>query len=243
MRKEDVIELIEYSEKDLSRIKDEYNSALRQKEIPTSLRIDVKNFMENLRSAMDYIAHDVYEAAIEKYREQTSKNQVKNIYFPYGKDKNDFKSRTESNLPELELLNKKVYSIIESIQPHFCGENWLYDFCNILNEKKHERLTPQEKEERRGLKIQFPGGASITMGPGSSISGSGIIQSGGSKIVLNNDLVSGDFPAKNIYGNTEQTIMVWVAFKFSETNIEVLPLLEKAFKKIEVITKDIYNNI
>lgn len=243
MRKDQVIELLNHARRDLIQIERQYGEALEEKKVPTSLQIDIKNFMENLRSVLDYIAHDVYETIIIPARDKAGKKAIEKIYFPYGKTENDFKSRVGSSLPNLHSLAPSVYLVIEAPQPHKSGDNWLCDFCKILNEKKHDTLSPQKKEEKRGLNIQFPGGSGIFMGAGSSISGSGTIQSGPGKITLNNEMISGDSPARNVSGGVVQTVVRWVFFKFSDTDIEVLPHLKKALNNIEQLSNDLYSKL
>jgi hypothetical protein len=248
MRKNNVIALLEHAANDLSgsnleNIEQQYKQSLDDKTIPTSLQIDVKNFMENLRSAMDYMANDIYENVIMPARTKAGEKEIKDIYFPYGKTENDFKSGLGSNLPKIQSLSPAIYTAIESIQPHKCGDDWLYQFCRILNEKKHDTLTPQKREEKRSLKLDFPGGAGISIPPGGSISGGGMIQSGTGKVILNNDSISGDSPARNTSGGVAQTVIRWVSFKFADTDVEVLPLLKKALKNIEQLSKSIYSEL
>jgi hypothetical protein len=243
MRKDEVSGLIEHSEKKLSEIEDNYKKALRSKNIPTSLQIDVKNFMENLRSALDYMAHDIYDSIIRPHRDANGLSQIdeKNIYFPYGKQtENDFRSRIGSTLPDLETLSPPLFLVLNAIQKFKSGESWLPDFCDILNQKKHNSLKPQTREVQKGLNIDFGGGTGIKMGPGASISGSGMISSGNSKIVLSNDVVSGDSPARNIFGDVKQTIVEWVSFRFDGTNIVVLDFLKKSLKEIGALKDKIY---
>ena len=239
MRKEQVDELLKHGKNDLDKIEEQYNKALDATTIPSNLQIDIKNYMENLRSALDYIAHDIYEQQIAPSRASTGKSEPSKIYFPYGKTENDFKSRVGSSLPDLKNVSPNLYNTLEEIQPYKVGDNWLIDFCSILNEKKHNKLTPQKKEEKRGLNIDF-GGAKIQMGPGSSISGTGFIGTSTGRIHLQNDKISGDSPAQNISGKVNQTIVRWISFKFADTGVEVLPLLKKAMVGIKGMSSDVY---
>lgn len=243
MRKNDVNELLKHARRDLKTISKQYEAALEKETIPSSLQIDVKNFMENLRSALDYMAHDIYEVVISPHRKASGKKSVEKIYFPYGRTLNDFKSGVGSSLPELKNLHSKLYSVIESVQPFVCGSPWLYDFCTILNQKKHESLRPQVKEVKKGLVMQFPGGTRVSMGPGCSIRGTGAIHSGGGVVQLNNETISGDSPARNVAGGVGQIITKWVSFKFSDTSISVLPFLETALDNLEKLMKEIYNSL
>jgi len=248
MRKENVIALLEHATNDLSgsdfrNIEDQYNDALEKKEIPTSLQIDVKNMMENLRSALDYLANDIYDELIHPTLIAAGKEGIKNVYFPYGKTENDFKSSVGLNLPNLENIHPAIYKIIEEAQKHQSGGEWLHQLCSIVNEKKHDKLSPQTREERRSLNMQFPGGASIDLGAGATMSGSGTISSGGGIVEMNNDVISGNSPALNTSGGVVQTVTRWVSFKFTSTNIEVLPLLKAALKNIKEISEKIYSEL
>ena len=243
MRKDQVSALINHAKNGLKIIEQQYSTSLESQIIPVSLQIDIKNFMENLRSALDYIAHDIYDQKISAHRVSTGKPEITKVYFPYGQVENDFRSGIGSNLPELKTLSQDVYDLLESIQPYKIGDNWLYDFCNILNEKKHNSLTPQTRQEKRGLTINFGGGASIQMGPGASISGGGFIGTGLGGIHLQGDKISGDSPAHNIRGQVQQTVTIWVSFLFSNSNVEVLPLLQKGLHGIENLSKKVYTKI
>lgn len=51
--------LLERSKQDLTGIEQEYNKSLHTKKIEPSLKIDIKNLCENLRSVLDYLARDI----------------------------------------------------------------------------------------------------------------------------------------------------------------------------------------
>ena len=122
MRKDNVVALLDHAANDLNgssfgSIEQQYKEALSEKKIPTALSIDVKNFMENLRSALDYMAHDIYEIVIKPERDKTGDRAIES-HFPYGKTENDFKARLGSELPYLQGLNPNIFTLIESVQPH-----------------------------------------------------------------------------------------------------------------------------
>jgi len=242
MRNDQVRALLEHAEARIKEIEEQYSQALDSSSIPPSLQIDIKNYMENLRSALDYIAHDVYEQLVAPHRSTSGLSEVTKVYFPYGKTENDFKSRVGAHLPELAKLAPRVYGTLESVQPHRTGDNWLHDFCSILNEKKHDALTAQAREEKRGLKIDI-GGAQIRMPPGASISGSGLIGTSSGEVLLEAETVSGDSPARNIRGDVKQTVVRWVSFKFADTGIDVLPLLKKALTGVRGLSGGVYKEL
>lgn len=242
MRKNQIDSLLIHAKKSLVSIRDEYVKALEDKAISPSLQIDVKNFLENLRSGLDYTAHDIYEKVIEPVRTKNGDKQIRNIYFPYGNAQNDFYSNIQSNLPDLKNLSPQLFNIIEARQTHLSGDSWLYDFCKILNQKKHESLSPQVIEIENHLDIFFPSGGIISLG-GGTISGSGTISSGQGTIILNNEEISGNSPAKNFTPGVKQIVNKWEYFKFTDTNIVVLPFLEKVLENTEKTIEDIYSHL
>ena len=243
MRQQSVKSILEHAEKDLSKIKVEYKSSLHSKEISSLLQIDVKNLMENLRSALDYIAHDIYERVIKPDRIAAGEKEIKEIYFPYGKDENGFNSRLGACLPKLDILCPTAFKIIERIQPHKCGNDWLFNLCSILNKNKHDQLSPQTREEKRGLKLDFAGGGGFMLGPSAVIKGTGRIISGRGVLDLKGNTISGESPAQNLPPTIKQRIILWVGFRFAGTRIEVLTLLELATKEIKLTANLIYSAI
>ncbi len=243
MRQQDVGDLIEHAKRDLEKIKAEYEASLQSKTISPSLQIDVKNLMENFRSALDYMAHDVYERVVKPTRLASGEKEIKDVYFPYGKDENGFKSSIGRCLPKLDSLSPPLFGIFERIQPHKCGNDWLYNFCSILNEKKHDRLSPQTRVEKRGLKLDFEGGGGITLGPGAVMKGTGKIIFGKGVLDLKGKTVSGDSPVENLPQSIKKKVIIWVSFRFADTGVEVLPLLQLASKEVEQLANDIYSII
>lgn len=60
-RKESIQALLKKAEAQLRDVETEYNRSLHAKAIEAELRIDIKNLCENMRSALDYLAHDIRE--------------------------------------------------------------------------------------------------------------------------------------------------------------------------------------
>lgn len=243
MRQQFVKDLLEHAKKDLEKIKAEYEASLKSKTISSSLQIDVKNLMENLRSALDYVARDVCERVINPVRLGTGEKEVKDVYFPYGKDENSFRSSISKRLPKLDSISPLVFGIFERVQPHKYGNDWLFNFCSILNQNKHDQLSPQTRVEKRGLKLDFVGGGGITLGPGAAIKGTGKIISGSGVLDLKGKTVSGDSPVEDLPQTIKQTVIIWVGFQFADTGVEVLPLIQLATKEVEQLANDIYSII
>ena len=237
--KEDALELINESKETLAEIKSAYEDSLHDQEVKPKLLIKIKNFMENLRSALDFIAHDLFD----KYG--TTSGNAPNIYFPYawdGLDLNGFrtKNRIEKCIPGLIANRSDIASKIEDYQ-HFSSANnwWLPKFMDLNNENKHQRLTPQTRKETKQLNIKSSGGgASISLGGGASIS-----LGHGASIQLGDTHIPGgqSFDANNppvTYGGTKEVI-TWVSFEFTDNNQPVVPLLEAALVGAEKIIDEL----
>ncbi|RPJ57490.1 MAG: hypothetical protein EHM12_09100 [Dehalococcoidia bacterium] len=234
-RKADVIALLDDCIAKHNDIKRRYNDALKNKSL--DLRIPVKNLMENLRSALDYIAHDIYDSICKPDRAAKRLPDPRTIYFPYSQQPADFVSSIGSSLPNLSILSPNVYSIVESIQPFKSGNSWLYDLCKILNENKHDRLVPQERKETGTYTVKRQqGSVSIARGPGISVTS----MPGAVTIMGVPADFRGDHIATHPAGNLKHEIITWVAFIFEGTAINILGLLDKSVPGIKAFSVSLY---
>lgn len=230
-------DLIRHSKEKLPNILSAYEKSLKDKTINNTLLIEIKNFMENLRSALDYAAHGLFE----KFGDNSHQSR---IYFPYA-----WKSLTEQEFQDRQIIERKIPGLttnrhdiatkIETYQ-HFNDprNSWLPTFMELNNENKHQRLTPQEKKVVVQRKISS-GGASISMGGGSSIRmGKGSSIRMGNAIIPGGQIIDSNHSAK-IYGNATQEVIKWVSFHFTENDEPVLPLLKKSLNGVEKIVDEL----
>ncbi len=231
-------ELVNHSKQTLEKIKSAYNDSLHDKTIKASLLIEIKNFMENLRSALDYSAHGLYD----KYGDKTKK--ADKIYFPYawtGLDKANFTAKKiiDQKIPGLTNNRADIATKIETYQ-HFASQDnsWLPKFMDLNNENKHQQLTPQTRKEVKQLNITS-GQVGIKLSEGASIklSGGAFIKMGNA-IITGNQHISPDNPA-NIIGDAKQEIITWVSFHFTDNNEPVVPLLTQALNGTEKIVTEL----
>ncbi len=229
-RLEDIKVLIEVADEQLQKIEDEYNKSLNNKAINPKLPAYIKNYLENLRSSLDYLANEICEKILLKTKREKT-------YFPIScENSKAFAAHIDKYLSGLEVVNKQLYSLLEEFQSYSkSGIQALPKLSKLVNENKHNQFSPQTRTERKRLIIEFPGGSSITMGPGCSISGGGIISSGGAWISPHGGTISGDSPAQVGGGGVRQTITVWVSFKFVETGDDVISLLKACRGDVDYI--------
>lgn len=165
-RIDDIEATLEVAEEQYDRIQQEYRRSLKVRSVGRKLGVLIKNYLENLRSPLDYVACEISDTILA---------QSNRPYYPVAcKDQAAFLKHMKNNLPNLQIQKPELFRAIEQLQPfqsNGCGA--LLKLSNLVNENKHDKLTEQTRIEQKGLEIKFPGGAGISMGPGCSISGGG----------------------------------------------------------------------
>src|SRR3989339_127900 len=200
-RKTDIEALLKRSETTLPKIKEEYEKALHNKEISADLQIDIKDYFGNLRSILDYLAHDL----VDKYCPTT--NPKENLYFPIRHDQISFDNLMKKSYPNLLTNCKTAYDILETLQPFKKPENiWLTHFNKLNNENKHERLVAQKRNETKRVNVQIKSGGSVSWDPSAVKFGPGVFI-GGVPVNLRTQIP---------YQSETQTITIetWVDFQF-----------------------------
>jgi len=238
-RRNDVQALLRAAADQLLTIEGGYERALRDESL--DLRVPVKNLMENLRSALDYMAHDIYESCCKAGRTASGRSDPKNIYFPYGQQEEDFRSGLGASLPGLQAAAPKVYDLLIAIQPFRCADSWLHDLCSILNTKKHDHLTPQVRQEAETHTVEGPAGSVMIPVNNPSIQVSslpGTVQIFGVPAQFGSDGIR-TAPS----GRLRHIRTKWVAFVFEGTSVNVLGLLRRAVPSIRKLSEDVYREL
>lgn len=233
---DDAKSLVAHAQGELPKIKRAYDESLTSKTISPALLVEIKNFFENLRSALDFTAHGLFDRHCAKGGKKPK------TYFPYAtasqtREEFEKSGRIESCIPGLSAAKPDVVALILSVQ-HFAGDfAWLPTFMELNNENKHQRLVPQVRKETKELRITGDGasislgqGASISIGQGASISVGGAIIQGAQSFDVNN-------PPRVHGGRVE--VITWVSFHFEANDAPVLPLLEKALLGVEKIVAEL----
>ena len=195
--------------------------------------VKIKSILENLRSALEYVANDTYD----KYIPSNSIPRPK-IYFPYGEQKridNFFIKKLQIRNPS----SSPLYSVFNSIQEKFTGDNWLKMMCDLTNDAKHRNPIPLDENEeikqvtvsadKFGL-IKTDGRGDITF-KNVSVYGKKLTDFTYKKGVLN---VAGNGFPLNIEITKGKNI------KFHGNEYEVIPFLELSLKRIRKFTEEAY---
>jgi hypothetical protein len=234
---EDAAELVKHADEELPKIRKAYEASLHAKTISQTLLIEIKNFCENLRSALDFVASGVFG------RYGLSPRAKSKTYFPYATASQtrtvfEQSGRIEACIPGITASRPDIVNLLLEMQ-HFGSyrSTWLPVFMELTNENKHQRLTPQVRKEKGELRISA-GGASMSLGQGASISvGSGASISIGDAVIQGGQTFDVNRPPQVQGGRVER--IIWVSFHFENNDQPVIPLLESAFDGVRRIVQDL----
>ncbi len=225
-RQSDIRALLKRSKENLVRIESKYNSSLLKKSIEPDLKIDIKNFCENLRSVLDYLAHDIRE----KYCSPPKSGEL--FYFPILQSIGDFKAKMAIWFPGLEQNSKDLWIYIESVQPYKGANNaWLGHFNRLNNENKHAALVEQTKTETKRVIATSKSGARVSWDPEAVRFGSGVRIAG----VPVDPTTQRPVPDSSL----DVKEVTWVDFRFEGIDVSALSLLKQSLDGVTSIAERI----
>jgi hypothetical protein len=217
--------LLRKAKADFTSLKTAYEASLHEKAVREDLRVAIKNIFENLRSCLDYLAQDIFEAHCGRA------DKPARLYFPIRPTEGEFNSALDKDYPNLRASSKAVVDVLESIQPY--RDPWLGSFNKLNNHNKHQDLVEQTRSEARHVTVSR-GEGSVSWGPGVRF-GAGVSVMG-----VPIDPYT-QMPVSNSVLRTE--VVIWVDFRFKETNESVLPFIELSLRKIEKVFQDLRSQI
>ena len=224
-RKSDGDAFIKRSHRDAAEVRAAYDKCLHDQTISSELKIDLKNLFGNLRSILDYLAHDIRETHC------SSANPNAHFYFPILPDTATFQQRVNDWFPGLQSACVALWDYLESVQPYQSGFTWLGNFNRLNNENKHDSLVEQTRSEAERVNVSFNSGSvnwdpsAVKFGPGVSIGG-----------VPVNPQTQLPVP------HPSQTVqrIVWVDFQFQGIGQSAIQLVNQSVEGIETIANDLY---
>lgn len=226
-RKNGVQALIKRSEEVFKSLTSDYEKSLHNKSVSSELKIDIKNLCENLRSVLDYLAHDIRETHCP------SANPSDRFYFPIFPDFANFNGQCSQWYPGLQSACLNLWNYLESIQSYHKKFEWLGQFNRLNNENKHDSLVEQEKTETKRVHVELQNGGSVSWNPSGVKFGSGVYIGG----VLVNPESQMPIP----HPSQEVKIINWVDFRFKGINVSAITLLKNSLDGISKIAEDICN--
>jgi hypothetical protein len=227
-RKANITALVDRAKWDLPKVEAAYQKSLHAKAIDPDLRIDIKNLCENLRSALDYLAHDMREKLCP-----TAKFGQR-FYFPILPDQPSFDAKLDDWYPGLRTAHAPLARYLSSVQPFQVGCEWLGTFNKLNNENKHGDLIEQVRSETVETRVTGQGGGQVSWGSGVTF-GSGVSIMG----VPVDPRTQLPVPHPSI--KVER--VTWVDFRFDGTTTSALGLLRATVPGIEKICATVWTHI
>ena len=227
---DDAKALVESVEGHLPDLIKQYDAAIATKQINASLKIQIKNAMENLRSALDYSAH----ALQAKYGKPNSTK----IYFPYievGGTKADFLKQFDKCMPGVRANKPNIAEMMESWQPSSgSNNNWLPEFMKLNNKGKHQELTPHIFRETQSMQITSSGGARL-------VAGAIHIRGGGKMTVDGKEIGAGSYGPENlppVPPTAKAEVVTWTSIHFQLNNQPVVTFIKDATVRIKSMVEN-----
>jgi hypothetical protein len=213
--------LMKRTHSDFISLKTSYEASLHEKHVREDLKVLIKNIFENLRSCLDYVAHDIFEAHC------SSSKKPDRLYFPIRSSQADFAQAIAKDYPGLQGAANGVVDVLEGVQPF--KDPWLGLFNKLNNHNKHQDLVEQTRVEVKQVTVSG-GGGSVSWGPGVTF-GSGVSVMG---VPIDPRT---QMPVPNSVVKTE--VVTWVDFKFKKIDQSVLAFVDASIKNITKIFIDL----
>lgn len=220
-RQADIQALLTQARRQLWEVDDKYQSSLTAKSVSLDLKVKIKNLCENLRSVLDYLAHDIRETKCSQPKENDR------FYSPILPDRKQFESKMREWFPGLDSTAPDLWSYLESIQSyHGTQAEWLGEFNRVNNENKHSALVEQSRTEIERVRASSDDG-SVDWSPQNVRFGNGV-----SILGIPVD-TSTQLPVP--HPSIEVKRIVWVDFRFEGIDKSALSLLKQATDGIGLI--------
>lgn len=221
----DIAQLFGEVEDGIIKLNQAYESARKDDEIYEVLKPAIKSSLENLRSILDYAAHDIWESYTKK------KNSP---YFPYGDDDKTFMKSVDKNLPGLAVQRPDILLLIKSVQPFSCGDFWIVDLCKNANANKHRGLTKQERRNSESSTVVIGGAIAMRNCIDSTFDNcfvNGVPVGIGGRAVISNTMNRNQL--SNSLGKVPfHKEFEWVEFVFDGSLVDAKTLLSKSKTRI-----------
>lgn len=197
------------------------------------LRVRIKQFLENINSALDYAAFSVFTeycaVRVKKERPTKFNNIERNVYFPckVKKDGNgSFNKYIDERFPFLVEEKPEIVDIFAMYQPFPSKSKWLLYLKELVNSNKHRTLLKQKSQHTTSINR-------LTTSNGSSISGITVVNSEDS---LPFHFVNGDGSEEEM---TNFNVEIKVEFMFPNIDQPVLPTLNRIIRSAPSIIENL----
>ena len=127
-----------------------YDASRGGQPLSDEIKVLIKNIFENLRSCLDYMAHEIFDKFC------TGSRKPDKLYFPIRPSATEFTTAIAKSFPGLESTSKAVRDLLESVQPY--RTKWLGQFNKLNNYNKHEDLSDHIQVDGQRITMRSGGG-------------------------------------------------------------------------------------
>lgn len=230
MSLEDSLLLIEDSKRILEEITNIHNRDIVSGHDSPLLRIRIKQYLENINSALDYAAFYIFKKYCAEHimKEEPDKYSFREsrVYFPCLDDRKKFDNYINDRFKYLREEHEELVNILARFQPFPARSKWLKNLKLLVNDNKHRELMQQKKQHRTEIN-------KLTASNNSSISNLTIISENG---ILPFVFVNEDGSKAKVTSFDGQ---VKYEFIFPELKEPVLLVLERIMKSAPTVIENI----
>jgi hypothetical protein len=138
--------LLQDAEKLYREIEVIHNTYCHQESIPPNIKLKIKQFLENIDSALGYEAFNIFSKYCTVPPDKLEQHESK-LYFPVRNSKKSYDQFIERWYPGLKEANPTIVAKIEKYQPFPNQPTWLSRLKHLVNKNKHRNLTKQTKRQ------------------------------------------------------------------------------------------------
>lgn len=219
--------LLDRANKSIDDIEQLYKESVKSKVIKDDIKIEIKNFLENCRSALDFAAYYIFsKISADNFSDEERERKEQYVDFPVKYSLNSFENFLKDYYPNLKEVAPKINEVFESCQP-FKKVTWTKTFNKLLNSNKHRKFSVQDRKVTNHIHQMTLGGNYFE---NVTISGCAV------PIAINGvpyDLMNPHPMVSSLHAT------ITVDFIFKDLNIPVIPTLKDIHSKVTFIIDEL----
>lgn len=234
---EDSIACLNVAKKLLSDIEEKQSLSITDDTFIPYMKVDIKNFLENCRSPLDYAAQYIFveyckDGYLKKENQKKKKEKRNNprIYYPIRKNESSFATEIDRLYFPLQNSHPEIVTIFQKGQLFSSPDNPSLHYLNELtNENKHSHLTKHERQLETNLRsYKDDRGNTFT----------NVYSSNNNGFVING-MPIGDMSINVILEGKEINVTIIAEYYFKDLNKSVLPTLKSIYDHTNMVVNSL----
>lgn len=138
--------LLQDAKRLLGEIETIHNEKVNNDLIPPDLKLKIKQFLENVDSALGYEAFNIFSKYCTVPEDKLEQHESK-LYFPVRNNKDSYDKFMNKWYPGLREEKPEIVTVLERHQPYPGQSLWLSRLKYLVNKNKHRNLSKQSKRQ------------------------------------------------------------------------------------------------